>query len=186
MRRPIDSSDSIERATGGPLCGPVAAAMYLRSWVAAVVSRRAFLQSQVPLLTKQAATGLVARFTPPTQQRDATCSCSCLGTLRLRRELSYVFSRLIGNIVSCPARTDHPSCRTTTKYTTGPRPTACLHFLGDVKASLFEPRACWHLYLWWQTSSLLRGLHFNPRLSVDVSYLLSNIYIYTSQNRGYC
>ncbi|UKZ69732.1 uncharacterized protein TrAtP1_010736 [Trichoderma atroviride] len=57
MRQPIDSSDSIERATGGPLSGPVATAMYLRPWVAAVVSRRAFLQSQVPPLTKQCGNG---------------------------------------------------------------------------------------------------------------------------------
>lgn len=57
MRRPGDSSDSLERTTSGPLSGPVTTAVHLRPWVAAAVSRRAFLQSQVPLLTKQCVDG---------------------------------------------------------------------------------------------------------------------------------
>lgn len=43
------------------------------------MSRRAFLQSQVPLLIKQAATGLVARFTPPTQPKGCHLFLQLLG-----------------------------------------------------------------------------------------------------------
>lgn len=178
MRRPIDSSDSIERATGGPLSGPVATAMYLRPWVAAVVSRRAFLQSKVPLLTEQCGDGSCRKICTTNSAKGCHLFLQLLGhsASASRTPIRLFKSDRQCRVVSCSDRSSVMSHNDEIYY--GAVAHCLPPLLGDVKALLFEARACWHLYLWWQTSSLLRGLHFNPRPFVVVSYLLSNIYVY--------
>lgn len=171
--------DSLERTTSGPLSSPVATAVYLRPWVAAVVSRRAFLQSQVPLLTKQRGDGSCYKICTT---KSAKACHLFLQPLGHSASTSRIPMRLLKSDRRCRVVLEQIICHVAQRRNIlrghGPLPAST--FLETSKHRCSSPELAGICIS--GGKPLLRSLHRNPKQSVVVSFPV----LYISQNRHHC